>query len=244
MYDEEIIFCFCTATGAEMVYVKTAIQQLQDLECRFSSMLSGIRRFYANCDLAEMQFFLDDVLKTEEFRDCATFDEILRQLRRSHVDIFNIYCLEQLAARFQRDEVDELIDEYNEKKEAFLTETVVTKFHEAIASRVGPVLPEEMVAITIKIPQSLANERTLKDMERLAGRAFGDYYKSFVNLHVVPGSIVITWFFPESLTDELERQAQANGAVFKQEGVEEVAVAGRVVFPSEEVGYENGSLVV
>ena len=204
MYDEGMIFCFCTAAGAEMVYVKAAIQQLQDLESRFSSMLTGIRRFYTNCDLPEMQFFLNDLLETEEFSDCATFDEILRQLRRSHMDTFNIYYLEQLAARFQRDEVDELIDEYNEKKEAFLTETVVTKFHEVIASRVRSVLPEGMASISIKIPQSLANKRNLKDMERLADRAFGDYYKSFVNLHVMPGSIVITWFFPESRTDELK----------------------------------------
>ena len=207
-------------------------------------MLTGIRLFYTNCDLAEIQFFLDDLLGTEKFSNCVTFDEILRQLRRNHVDTFNIYYLEQLTARFQRKEVDELIDEYNEAKEAFLTETVVTEFHEAITSRVGPVLPEEMATITIKIPQSLANERTLKDMERLAGRAFGDYYKSFVNLHVIPGSIVITWLFPKSLTDEVERQAQANGAVFKQHRVEEVAVAGKVVFPSEEVGYENDSLIV
>ena len=242
MYGEEMILCFYTASGAEMqANMKAVVQQLQDLERHFSSMLTGIRRFYTNCDLAEMQFFLDDLLETEEFGDCATFDEILRQLRHSHVDAFNIYCLEKLAARFQRGEVDELIDEYNEKKEAFLTETVVTTFHEAIANRVSPVLPEGLAAIKIKIPQSLANKRTLKDMERLAGRAFGEYYKSFVNLHIIPGSIIITWFFPESHTDEMERQAQANGAVFKQEGVEEVAVAGRVVFPSEEVGYENDS---
>ena len=244
-----MMFCFCTAAtvsslmssyDAKIQADVKVVQQLQDLESHFSSMLTVIKEFYTNCDFDEMQFFLNDLFETEEFGNCATFDEILRHLRRSHVDTFNIHCLEQLAARFQKDEVDELIDEYNEKKEAFLTETVVTKFHEAIVSRVVPVKQKEMAAITMKIPQSLANERTLKDMERLAGRAFGDYYRSFVNLRVIAGSVVITWFFPKSLTDELEQQAQANGAVFKQEGVEEVTIAGRVVFPSEEVGDENG----
>ena len=232
-----------SASGAEIQADVKVVRQLQDLESHFSSMLTIIRRFYINCDLSKMQFFLDDLLETEKFSNCATFDEILHQLRRSHVDTFNIYFLEQLAAHFQRDEVDELIDEYDKKKEAFLTETVVTKFHEAIASRVSPVLQEEMAAITIKLPQSLANERTLKDMERLAGRAFGDYYRSFINLHVVAGSVVINWFFPKSHIHELEQQAQAHGAVFKQEGVEEVAVAGRMMFPSEAVGYENDSFL-
>ena len=253
MYSEGmILFCLCTAatvstltsaSAAEIQADVRVVQQLQDLENHFTSMRTVIRRFYTNCDLAEMQFFLDDLLETEpKFKNCATFDEILRQLRRSHVDTFNIHYLERLTARFQRDEVDELIDEYNEKKEAFLNETVVTQFQEAILRRVGPVLQEEMAEITIKIPQSLANERTLKDMERLAGRAFGHYYRSFVNLRVIAGSAVITWFFPKRLTDELKRQARANGPAFKHEGVEEVAVAGKVMYtPTEEVGYENYS---
>ena len=193
-----------SASGTEIQADAEVVRQLQDLESHFSSMLTDISQFYTNCDLGKVQFFLDDLLETKKFSKCVTFNEILRQLRRSHVDTFNIYYLERLAAHFPRHEVNELIDEYKEAKKAFLTGTVVTKFHEAIASRVGPVLPGKMTAITITIPQSLANNRTLKDMERLAGRAFGDHYKSLVNLHVVPGSIVITWFFPKSLTDELK----------------------------------------
>ena len=67
-------------------------------------------------------------------------------------------------------------------------------------------------------------------MEILAGRAFGEYYSSFINLHVKPGSIVNTWFFLESLTEILEQLTQSKKTVFKQEGVEEVTIAGRVVF--------------
>ena len=148
-------------------------------------MLVKIRQFYTNCDLAEMIFFFANLLGTEKFHDCATFDEIFRQLCHGHVDTFNIHCLEQLASHFQRDEVDKLIDEYNEKKEAFLNERVVTEFRKAIFSRIGPALQEEMVEIQIRIPSSLANRRILEDMEMLAGKAFGDYYKSFVKLHAI-----------------------------------------------------------
>ena len=236
---------FCTAatgsnagnstlvSGSEILASVEVVKQLQDLESCFSSMLTSIRTLFTSRDLAEMQFFLDDLFETHEFRNCGTIDEILWQLRQSHVDTFNIHCLKELARHFQRDEVHRLIDEYNNKMEAFLTGTVVTQFHQAIVSRVDPVLPSEMAVVTIKIPQSLANRRTLKDMERLAGRAFGEYYRSFVNLHVVPGPIVIIWFFPECFTDKLEQLAQANTTVFLQEGVEEVTitVAGRMVFP-------------
>ena len=90
-----------------------------------------------------MRFFLGDLLETEEFRKCDTFDGILQQLRQGHIDTFNIHCLEQLAIHFQKDEVDQLIAEYKKKKEAFLTDTVVTDFQQAIVSRMGPVLPSE-----------------------------------------------------------------------------------------------------
>ena len=245
-----ILFCFCTAAtdssarhltsdcGAEIHANVQVVRQLQDLESHFTSMLTIIRRVYANCDLKEIQFFLDDLLGTDEFGNCDTFDNILRQLRQNHVDTFNIYYLEKLTAHFQNDEVDKLINEYNVKKEAFLKETAVVDFHQAIMQSVGPTLPTEKAAITIKIPHSLANKRTLKDMESLAGHAFGEYHESFVCLHVKPGSIIITWFFPKRLTEELEQLAKANEAVFKQAGVEEVTLAGKVVFlgNSEEVG--------
>ena len=240
------VIMFCTAvtganptgaSGAEIRVNVEVVKRLQDLKRCFSSMLTNIRRLYADCDLAEMQFFLHDLLDAEEFKKCATIDDILEQLRQGHVDTFNIHCLEQLAAHFQRHEVDEMIDEYNRKKNKFLTETVITEFHQAVASRVVPVLPGGKASVTIKIPRKLASRRTLKDMEELAGKAFGDYYESFVNLDVVAGSIIILWFFPKRFTNKLEEQAQTNKFIFKQEGVEEVTVAGYVVFlRSSEVG--------
>lgn len=214
------------------------VRQLLDLESHFSTMLTDLRKFGDSCDLARMQFFLGDLLETEKFRQCSTFDEILLQLRQGHVDTFNTYCLEQLAAHLSdhthRTEVCKLINEYNKKKEEFLEETVVTEFHRAVRSSVQPVYPGKTAVIKIKIPQSLANNRTLKDMERLADKAFGEYRNSFVSLHTVPGSIVVTWFFPNSLAGALEQLAQANITVFKREGVLEVSVAGSVVFPQKD----------
>ena len=216
------------------------VQKLQGLQMCFAKMLTGIRQSFAKCDHAEMRFFLDAFLGADEFKNCTTIDEILRQLQLGLIDTFNTYCLEQFAVQFQNDEARKLIAEYNEKKEAFLNETVVTEFQKAIFSLapMNPALPQEKAVITVKIPESLARERTLKDMEKLAGRAFGEYYRSFINLRVIPGSIIIIWFFPKTLKEKLEEAARTKKAVFRQEGVEEVTVAGRVVFHrnSEQVG--------
>ena len=94
---------------------------------------------------------------------------------------------------------------------------------------------EEKSTITIKTPQSLGSDKTLKDMEKPAGKVFEAHCSSFVNLHLqtVAGSINIIWFFPKSLTEKLEQLAQTHIAVVKLEGVEEVTVAGRVVFNAD-----------
>lgn len=212
------------------------VKQLLDLEASFSRMLTSIRRIYAGCDCEEMQFFFDDFLGSEEFRNCDTFDALLRRLRQNHVDTFNIYCLEKLAVHFPRDGVDELIEEYSTMKDSFLKKQTVCDFQRAISSRVEPALPNGMAKITIKIPQYLANKNTLKDMEVLAGKAFGDYYKSFVRLNVVAGSILVSWIFPSILVAQLQQLAMTNAAVFTSAEVETVMVSGIVVFVNTQKG--------
>ena len=83
-----------------------------------------------------------------------------------------------------------------------------------------------MKYLTIKISTELAGNRTLKDMEKLALRAFGECQQEFVRIHVKLGFVIISVFFPE----KLEQLAHKNAAVFKDAGVEEVSVDGRVVF--------------
>ena len=212
------------------------VEQLQNLESSFSTMLTRVRRVIAKCDLMEVQFFLNDLLETRKFSNCGSFDSVLHQLRENHVDTFNISYLEILATHLQKREVIKLVKGYKEKMEKFLTETTVTEFHCALTSRVGSPLPEKMAVVTVKIPESMATKRTMKDMEKLAGKAFGPYYKSLVRLNVVAGSILINWFVPKTLTEELVRLSQTNAVIFMQEGVEEVTVAGMVVFSYEEVG--------
>ena len=58
---------------------------LQDLESDFSSMMTDTRKDLANCDIGEVQFYLDDLFDVAEFRTCQNIDEVLRKLRRDRI---------------------------------------------------------------------------------------------------------------------------------------------------------------
>ena len=97
-------------------------------------------------------------------------------------------------------------------------------------SKAETLPPKGMAEITIRIPAELKiserNKRTLKDVEELARKAFQGCENFFISFKVKPGSIIITWYVPESLCEELERLARENAAVLREEGVEEVTIAG------------------
>ena len=98
-------------------------------------------------------------------------------------------------------------------------------------SKAETLPPKGMAEMTIRIPAELntreTNKRTLKDVEKLARRAFQGCEKYFISIKVKPGSIIITWYVPVSLCEKLERLAHENAAVLREEGVEEVNIEGR-----------------
>ena len=76
---------------ADIRAAATVVERLRDLEISFATMLTDLLGLLANCDLSKAQFFLDEVFETEEFSRCNTFQALLRQLRRNHIDTFNTY---------------------------------------------------------------------------------------------------------------------------------------------------------
>ena len=214
---------------------------LQDLESDLSNIFTDTRKDLAKCDVTEMQFFLADLFDNDKFHECRTIDEVLRMLRRGHVDTFNVHYLECLISRFHTsDAIMKSIEEYIKKKEKFLKTTTVQKFQQAIVSRVEAVCPKGMAEVTIKVPNiSEKNMRTMNDVEKLAKRAFKDYHKDLVRINVRPGSIIITWYVPEGLCEELVRLARENIVVLREEGVEEVRIVGeKSVTLSTQDGHE------
>ena len=213
---------------------------LQDLESDFSSMMTDTRKDLANCDIGEVQFYLDDLFEVEEFRKYQNIDEVLRKLRREHLDTFNIRYLERLVSRFhQSDAIIKTIKKYEERKEEFLRTTTVKGFQQAVVSRAETVTPRRMATVTIRIPEEYSIPRTMKDVEKLAKKAFKGRHKDFVRINVMPGSIIVTWYIAEGLCEELVQLAQENIAVLREEGVEEVSIVGeKSVTLSTQDGHE------
>ena len=130
------------------------ISDLQGLEKDFSDIMTETRKDLRECDIAELQFYLDDLFGVDEFRKCQNIDEVLRKLRRDHIDTFNVRYLEQLISRFHKNEaIVKKIEEYEEKKEEFLRATTVKEFQQAVISKAESVTPKGMAAVTIKIPK-------------------------------------------------------------------------------------------
>ena len=204
------------------------VSGLQDLESDFSSMMTDTRKDLADCDISEVQFYLDGLFDVDEFRKYKNIDEVLRKLRRDHIDTFNVRYLERLISRFhQSDAIIKTIEKYEEKKEEFLRATTVKEFQQAVVSRAETVTPKRMATVTIRIPEEYGIPHTMKDVEKLAKKAFKGRHKDFVRINVKPGSIVITWYITEGLCEELMQLAGENIAVLREEGVEEVSIVGK-----------------
>ena len=90
----------------------------------------------------------------------------------------------------------------------------------------------------------VGNNRTLKDIKTLASEAFKGQDKHLVEINVTPGSIVITWYVPESLCEEFSRLAGENMAVLREKGVEKVSIVGKnIVTLSTQDGHEVSTQV-
>ena len=203
------------------------VKDLQDLEGDMSSMMIDTRKDLKDCDIAEVQFYLDDLLDVDEFRECQNIDEVLRKLRHERIDTFNTNYLRRLITRFHQNEaIIKKMEKYEEKKEEFLRGTTVKQFQQAVVSKAEAVIPKGMAAVTIKIPEDYSGPRTMKDVEKLAIKGFKKHNKTLIKIHVKPGSIIVTWLVPEALYEEILQEARENIAVLREEGVDEVSIVG------------------
>ena len=191
-------------------------------------MLADIQSLLADCNPANMRVFLSVVLDTDEFKSCATMEELLCQLCKSHVDTFNTEYLEEALGRLKKKKVNRLFEAYKQERDQFMESTTVLEFQQAIASTAELAIPEGKESIKITVSKKWAKARTLKDVQTLAQMGFDDNHTSFCSFNVVPRSILITWFFPKRLKAKLQQIAVTNASVFQQQDVREVTVAGMV----------------
>ena len=202
-------------------------------------MLNKFGYILANCsnEFPHARSFLNRVCGSREFSVCENSDELLDQLCQGHhIDPFNLYRLKSLQKIFEseKESLGKIIGVYEEEKEVFLESTTVSQFQQAIVEKVEPILQKGKVLVTIKILKEMNCKQTLKDIEILALKGFEDSQKYLVRMHAKPGSVIISWLLPEDCSCELEKSVRKNAAVFKDAGVDEVTVDGRIVFPDLE----------
>ena len=193
-------------------------------------MLVRVKRLLIsnNCDISDALSLFDTIVRSNAFSDCDDFGKLIMQLKQDYIDVFNIYYLQQLVACYDNQELIELVETYNKKKDRFLKQTTVRKFQRAVAGRVKPFLTNGKAFVTITVTDKLY-ERTLRDIEKLAMDGFEDCHKKMIRLHAELGCIIISWLFPEEMTTKLKEKVFDNIAVFKQMGVIELTIAGKKI---------------
>ena len=204
------------------------ISELHGLESELTSIMFDTRKDLKDCDITDLQFYLDSQVGVEKFHKCQNVDEVLHKLRREHIDAFNIDYLKQLIYQFHRNSaLIQKLEEYEKKKEEFLRATTVKQFQQAIITKADAIIPKGMAKVTITIPSVYKNAPcTMKDVEELAIKGFKERKKALIKIHVKPGSIIITWLVPEALYEEILQEARENIAALREKGVDEVSIVG------------------
>lgn len=168
---------------AEIQVDAKVVEEVRDLQTSFTNMLTDIRKLGAKCDLEEVKFFLGDLLETEDFQQCKSFDDVLRTLHvKKHVSAFNVYYLEQLADRCNETNMKLSIKKFNKERKQFLDIKPVTEFHTTLTNLVQA--DQTLTDLTITIPRQLSNKRVIKGIEELAALVF----IRPLNLSVVDGT--------------------------------------------------------
>ena len=151
-----------------------------------------------------------------------------------HWNYLDPSLLEHLVKEFELEEVTGQIQTYKENLEQFRMKTLLTIFCQTQKrKRIRPLGDfQEMVAV-FDWPENV----TLEDVEQ-----FRQEYASHYNLqqcammiaHICPGSFIITWFIPESITDKLRDNTPT--MIFKKYCVKKIDIAGTVVYQPAIIG--------
>ena len=159
-------------------------------------MLTNMRQLSTKVDIKNVRFFLESILEADEFNTCKGFEDVLRLLRKSYIDAFNTSYLEQLAEYLEIDEINQLISAYKRERDAFFNDPIVTEFQDAVFNKVEFSDEDGIKVPEVRVPRSLVNKRTQRDMETLTTQFCGSYREPVVQTNDVPESKNVTSNWP------------------------------------------------
>ena len=149
----------------------TIIKTLQSLEMSFSCLLIKLEDLHRPEYTKKGILFFNTLFGTKMYGGPGILayeksSDILQELSNDHLDTFNIDYLRQYVSIFDNEEMVKVTDEYEEKKEQFLSSAAVRDFQQAVVSKVESLSTEGVFVITV--PKYYANNRTLADIVKLA----------------------------------------------------------------------------
>ena len=192
IYYLQLFFYSVPAKVSEVHASRPVVDCVLHVQKCFSQMLTNMRQLSARVNIENVRFFLESILEADEFNTCKGFADVLRLLRKSYIDAFNISYLEQLADYLEIDEINQLISTYKRDRDEFFNNPIVTEFQDAVINKVEHSGEDEIMVPEVRLPHSLVNKRTQRDMETLATLFCDSYQKPAVQMDNLPESKNVT----------------------------------------------------
>ena len=193
-------------------------------------MLLSVRKwFQSNQTLRNLKEYLEIYFDCEEFSHCDSMEEMFRLLKEEgRYDVFNTTFLDCMAERFKSKHIRLLLVQYQKKLEQFQEKTSLKEFEQAVRDS-----QQATHGLPIKIRLILAGrwpERTLKDLKGLVYDIFGVSAKTFVDILMRPGSIIVQWSAPLSVLPELLAKAKQATKLLIESDVQELTIGDECIF--------------
>ena len=186
---------------SEVVYAsRPVVDCVLHVQKCFSQMLTNMRQLSARINIENVRFFLESILEADEFNTCKGFADVLRLLRKNYIDAFNTSYLEQLAEYLEIDEINRLVIEYKRERDVFFEDPIVIEFQDAVVNKVEHSGKGEVKVPEVRVPRSLVNKRTQRDIETLATLFCNSYQKPAVQVDDLHESKNVTSCWPVCIT--------------------------------------------
>ena len=196
------------------------VDMYDDLKGSYAHMLTAFRQYLGTIDLEEVKFFLQTIVEGVSLNCCETPDQVIEHMK-NHFHVFNVRILEQLTQKFPNDEMFMALKVYNEKKVTFCRKTNIGDYHHAMLE-----VPKDRCKVKFKVTGAADLGRKVEDIVQYAKEAFGPWYNDLSEMNREPSSEFVIWTLPRVLTAEGIRWAKAKLSKLRENGVEEVIIAG------------------
>ena len=156
--------------------------------------------------LTKVTYFLSDLVEESCISECSSLSAVIDFLQeKMKIFIFNVDALSASSKHFGNSRVTQLIQQYRQRVNIFLKKTQIKQLWKRSHCRQIADF-EYFETITVKLSERIADEGTLKALNRLTYKLFGVSSKAMI-LCQINECEGITWLAPTSLVATLRTAA-------------------------------------